>query len=231
MTKIVGRTRARVQAIQLLFQAQVQGLDVFDLLRGGTFALEDGPVDPFAEELARGVAVNRLAIERMLDNISTCWSYSRMPLVDRTIMSVALFEMFMQDDTPTSVAISEAVEISKLYGGDDSSNFVNGILGDVARLAEETPGVSLAALANRVAETAAAQEAASCSDDSEATESAQEHADEDDDLDALGADLDDEAAQAPADIAEQADSQVVCETEGLTVADVAENAEQDGGLE
>ena len=98
MTKIVGRTRARVQAIQLLFQAQVQGLDVFDLLRGGTYALEDGPVDPFAEELARGVAVNRLAIERMLDNISTCWSYSRMPLVDRTIMSVALFEMFMQDD-------------------------------------------------------------------------------------------------------------------------------------
>lgn len=157
MSKIAGRTRARVQAIQLLFQAQIQGLDVFDLLRDGTYALEDGPVDPFAEELARGVAVNRLAIERMLDNISTCWSYSRMPIVDRTIMAVALFEMFMQDDTPVSVAISEAVEISKLYGGDDSSNFVNGILGDVARLAQENPGASLAVLANKVAEAAAEQ--------------------------------------------------------------------------
>ena len=182
MSKIAGRTRARVQAIQLLFQAQIQGLDVFDLLRDGTYALEDGPVDTFAEELARGVAVNRLAIERMLDNISTCWSYSRMPIVDRTIMAVALFEMFMQDDTPVSVAISEAVEISKLYGGDDSSNFVNGILGDVARLAQENPGASLAVLANKVAEAAAEQK------DTEVVEAA----DSVDELDEIEGDIEDD---------------------------------------
>ena len=182
MSKIAGRTRARVQAIQLLFQAQIQGLDVFDLLRDGTYALEDGPVDRFAEELARGVAVNRLAIERMLDNISTCWSYSRMPIVDRTIMAVALFEMFMQDDTPVSVAISEAVEISKLYGGDDSSNFVNGILGDVARLAQENPGASLAVLANKVAEAAAEQK------DTEVAEAA----DSVDQLDEIEGDIEDD---------------------------------------
>ena len=182
MSKIAGRTRARVQAIQLLFQAQIQSLDVFDLLRDGTYALEDGPVDPFAEELARGVAVNRLAIERMLDNISTCWSYSRMPIVDRTIMAVALFEMFMQDDTPVSVAISEAVEISKLYGGDDSSNFVNGILGDVARLAQENPGASLAVLANKVAEAAAEQK------DTEVVEAA----DSVDELDEIEGDIEDD---------------------------------------
>lgn len=182
MSKIAGRTRARVQAIQLLFQAQIQGLDVFDLLRDGAYALEDGPVDPFAEELARGVAVNRLAIERMLDNISTCWSYSRMPIVDRTIMAVALFEMFMQDDTPVSVAISEAVEISKLYGGDDSSNFVNGILGDVARLAQENPGASLAVLANKVAEAAAEQK------DTEVAEAA----DSVDELDEIEGDIEDD---------------------------------------
>ncbi len=157
MFKNVGRTRARVQAIQLLFQSQVLNQDVFDVLSQGDYALENGPIDPFAEELARGVAVNRLAIERMLDNISTCWSYARMPIVDRTIMSVALFEMFMQDDTPTSVAISEAVEISKVYGGDDSSNFVNGILGNIARLKDEQPQASLAVLANQVAELKAAQ--------------------------------------------------------------------------
>lgn len=182
MSKIAGRTRARVQAIQLLFQAQIQGLDVFDLLRDGTYVLEDGPVDPFAEELARGVAVNRLAIERMLDNISTCWSYSRMPIVDRTIMAVALFEMFMQDDTPVSVAISEAVEISKLYGGDDSSNFVNGILGDVARLAQENPGASLAVLANKVAEAAAEQK------DTEVAEAAHSV----DELDEIEGDIEDD---------------------------------------
>ena len=134
MSKIAGRTRARVQAIQLLFQAQIQGLDVFDLLRDGTYALEDGPVDPFAEELARGVAVNRLAIERMLDNISTCWSYSRMPIVDRSILRLAAYEIMFVQDVPTSVAINEAVELAKDFGGeDDSPRFVNGVLGRIAK--------------------------------------------------------------------------------------------------
>ena len=134
MSKIAGRTRARVQAIQLLFQAQIQGLDVFDLLRDGTYALEDGPVDPFAEELARGVAVNRLAIERMLDNISTCWSYSRMPIVDRAILRASVCEIYFIEDVPVSVSINEAVELAKEFGGEDeSSRFVNGILGRIAR--------------------------------------------------------------------------------------------------
>ena len=138
MSKIAGRTRARVQAIQLLFQAQIQGLDVFDLLRDGTYALEDGPVDPFAEELARGVAVNRLAIERMLDNISTCWSYSRMPIVDRCILRLATYEMLFVDEVPVSVAINEAVELAKDFGGEDESpRFVNGVLGRIARQLEE----------------------------------------------------------------------------------------------
>lgn len=164
-SKIIGRTRARVQAIQLLFQAQVQGVDVFDLLADGSIALEEGPLEPFAEELARGVALNRLAIVRLLDNISRCWSYSRMPIVDRTIMSIALFEMFMQSDTPTSVAISEAVEISKVYGGDDSSNFVNGILGNVSKLMDAQPGITLAALANQLAEASACDSSADLVED------------------------------------------------------------------
>ena len=105
-----------------------------------------------------------------------------MPIVDRTIMAVALFEMFMQGDTPVSVAISEAVEISKLYGGDDSSNFVNGILGDVARLAQENPGASLAVLANKVAEAAAEQK------DTEVAEAA----DSVDELDEIEGDIEDD---------------------------------------
>jgi N utilization substance protein B len=60
-----------------------------------------------------------------------------MPLVDRTILRVATWEILYGDDeqVPPSVAINEAVELAKLYGGDDSSKFVNGVLGKIAERA------------------------------------------------------------------------------------------------
>jgi N utilization substance protein B len=82
-----------------------------------------------------------------------------MPRVDRCIMAVALYEMFFVDDIPVSVSINEAVELSKVYGTDDSFSFVNGILGRVARLADENPGVPMAELARQVAEQAQAAQA------------------------------------------------------------------------
>ena len=148
---LVGRTRARSQAIQLLFQAEIQGVDVFDLLAGGSYVLEDGPLDEYGEQIARGVARTRLSIDRLIAGVSQNWNLSRMPLVDRTIMSVAIHEMFDEPEVPTSVAISEAVEISKVYGTDDSSSFVNGVLGRVARMAEEHPDMSLGQIAKTVA--------------------------------------------------------------------------------
>ncbi|MBS5451425.1 MAG: transcription antitermination factor NusB [Coriobacteriia bacterium] len=148
---LVGRTRARSQAIQLLFQAEIQAVDVFDLLASGQYVLEDGPLDEYGEQLARGVARTRLSIDRLIAGVSQNWNLSRMPLVDRTIMSVAVHEIFDEDEVPTSVAISEAVEISKVYGTDDSSSFVNGVLGRVARLADEHPDLGLAQIAKLVA--------------------------------------------------------------------------------
>lgn len=160
---IVGRTRARSQAIQVLFQAEVQGIDVFDLLRSGEYALDDGPIDAFAEQLARGVAVNRIAIDRLIGALAHNWNLSRMPLVDRCVMAVAVHEIFCEEEVPTSVAISEAVELSKVYGTDDSSSFVNGILGRVAKLVEENPGTPLSVIARMVA--AEAEEAEQPCDD------------------------------------------------------------------
>lgn len=154
---IVGRTRARSQAIQIVFQADVQGVDVFDLLAGGEYALDDGPAAEYALTLARGVAVNRLAIDRLMGSVSRNWDLARMPLVDRCVMAVAMYEMFCEPEVPASVAISEAVELSKVYGTDDSSAFVNGILGRVARLAEANPGTSLPELARLVASGEAAE--------------------------------------------------------------------------
>ena len=159
---LVGRTRARSQAIQLLFQADVQAIDVFDLLARGDYALEDGPLDDYAAELARGVATNRIAIDRLIGAVSHNWNLNRMPLVDRSIMAIAIYEKFYEEGVPESVAISEAVELSKVFGTDDSSAFVNGILGRISKLSAASPELSLAQLAREVA--AQAQQEAEAAD-------------------------------------------------------------------
>ncbi len=143
--RILGRTRARSQALQLLFQAEVVGRSVDDVL-DGAYALSDGPLDAYAVELACGVDGLRPSLDRIIARHSHAWSISRMPAVDRNLMRIALYEMVCEDGVEIPVAIDEAVELAKAYGSDDTSRFINGLLGRVAAdieagidvLAEET---------------------------------------------------------------------------------------------
>ena len=85
----------------------------------------------------RGVRDNCEDIDARLDHASDNWALDRMPVVDRAILRVAVYEMLYVDEVPVSVAINEAVELAKAYGGeDDSSRFVNGVLGRIARAGE-----------------------------------------------------------------------------------------------
>ncbi|MDO5424460.1 MAG: transcription antitermination factor NusB [Eubacteriales bacterium] len=71
-------------------------------------------------------------IDQTLDNASKGWKVARMSRVDVNILRLAVYEMKYDEDIPTGVAINEAVELGKLFGGDDSSAFINGILGKIA---------------------------------------------------------------------------------------------------
>ncbi len=68
-------------------------------------------------------------IDRMIEDMAEGWKLSRMGKVDLTLLRLAVYEMKFDEDVPVSVAINEAVELSKKFGGDDSPAFVNGILG------------------------------------------------------------------------------------------------------
>ena len=72
-------------------------------------------------------------IDRILNEKSTGWKTKRMSKVDLNILRLAVYEMKYDEDVPVKVAINEAVEISKIFGGDDSASFINGVLGKVAR--------------------------------------------------------------------------------------------------
>ena len=73
------------------------------------------------------------AIDEVLNQASSGWKVSRMSKVDVNILRLAVYEMKYDEDVPVKVAINEAVELAKKFGGDDSSSFVNGILGKIAK--------------------------------------------------------------------------------------------------
>lgn len=131
------RHRSRLVALQILYQREVTGVNVGRILGERSYSLENGEPDEFARELVLGVEDKLGEIDAMLGDISEHWSVSRMPLVDRNILRLAAFEITYRDDTPASVAINEAVELAKTFGGEDSSKFVNGVLG---RMAEQREG-------------------------------------------------------------------------------------------
>lgn len=78
------------------------------------------------------VSIKLAEIDETLNQCATGWKTSRMSKVDLAILRLAVYEVKFDDDVPPSVAINEAVELAKRFGGDDSAAFINGILGSVA---------------------------------------------------------------------------------------------------
>ena len=77
-------------------------------------------------------------IDQILNDYSRGWKTTRMSRVDLTALRLAVYEMKFDEDVPVGVAINEAVELAKLFGGEDSGSFVNGILGKIASGKKET---------------------------------------------------------------------------------------------
>lgn len=87
----------------------------------------------YMEEKYRKIQEHLEEIDRLLNEKSTGWKTKRMSKVDLNILRLAVYEMKYDQDVPMKVAINEAVEIGKNFGGEDSASFINGILGKVAR--------------------------------------------------------------------------------------------------
>lgn len=170
-----GRTLARAQALQLLFQADVNNRTVEEVL-SGDYAISDGPLDPYGQELALGVDSRRYAIDAVIRASSASWSLSRMPIVDRNILRLALYEMVEEDDITVAVAIDEAVELAKAFGTDESPRFINGVLGSIA--ADVNAGVDVYEKARQVLHAATKSQADEATDETDEAFAADERDEE-----------------------------------------------------
>lgn len=112
MRELGERTLARVQALQLLFQAHALGEGLIDLLAEERYTLESAPLLEYADELARGVVEHTDDIDDRITDAAENWTIARMPSVDRELLRLAVYEMVYVEDVPVSVTINEAVEIA-----------------------------------------------------------------------------------------------------------------------
>ena len=92
-------------------------------------------MDPFALELAEGVAAHAAELDERVTETSAEWPADRLGVVERNVVRIGLFEL-ERGDVPPEVAIDEAVELAKRFAGEDAGRLVNGILG---RLVREAP--------------------------------------------------------------------------------------------
>ena len=127
----VSRREARRQAVVLLYQRDVTGLPVPELVENALRAGEHAD-DPFTRGLVAGVEADRDALDARISAAATGWSADRIAPLERNILRVAAYEI-QTGEVPVPVVIDEAVEMAKKWCGSEAPGFVNGVLGRIAR--------------------------------------------------------------------------------------------------
>ena|SRR6266436_3356376 len=127
------RRKGRELALQALYQIEITGdasiaaVELFlSHFEGSAEAKE------FARRLVSGVVSQRAEIDRLIQQCTDHWKLMRMAKVDLVILRMASYELVFCPDIPLNVSLDEAIEIGKRFGTDDSANFINGVLDQVA---------------------------------------------------------------------------------------------------
>lgn len=134
------RHRARMAALQALYESDTTGHPlalVIEQRLGEAQLPEVG--EQFARELVQRVGEHQEQIDLLIGSYAPDWPVDQIAAIDRNILRIAILEILMREDTPTKVAINEAVELAKQFGSDSSGRFVNGVLGSL--VAREQPAV------------------------------------------------------------------------------------------
>jgi N utilization substance protein B len=134
---MTARRKARKRALDVLYEADLRSAPIREVLASYVERLP--PPKPahlgYAIALVEGVAEHLVRIDELIGSYAEGWSLERMPVVDRNLARIAVFELLYRDDIDAPVAITEAVELARTMSTDDSPRFLNGVLGRIAEYA------------------------------------------------------------------------------------------------
>ena len=134
-----ARSKARKQTLDLLYEADIRGASAADLLTlRDTF--EEGPdarpIREFTKVLVAGVTDNKRKIDELIATYAQGWDMDRLPVVDRNILRLGIYEIVWSSDLDDGIAIDEALTLAKELSTDESAGYIHGVLGRISSIKE-----------------------------------------------------------------------------------------------
>ena len=133
-TQMPARRKARKRALDVLYEADLRDLPPAQVLTTYLDRIAKPRPDhlDYTVSLVEGVAKNLDRIDELIASYAEGWTIDRMPVIDRNLARIAVYELLYNDEIDNPVAITEAVELAETLSTDDSPRFLNGILGRIA---------------------------------------------------------------------------------------------------
>jgi N utilization substance protein B len=134
---VSARSKARKQALDLLYETDIRGTNLVETLISRDVPAEGPdarPIREYTRDLVNGVSENRRKIDELITTYAQGWDMDRLPAVDRNILRLGIYEILWSTSVPTSVAIDEALVLAKELSSDESSKYIHGVLGRIASI-------------------------------------------------------------------------------------------------
>ncbi|MFW0108768.1 transcription antitermination factor NusB [Rothia sp. P7181] len=122
-----SRTKARLRAVEVLFEAEQRDDEILDVLTRRRLHTS-AQISTYSEQIVRGVQEHDEEIREYIETYSQDWTMDRMPSVDRILLRIGAWELLYNDEVPDLVAISEATGLARVLSTNDSPKFINGLL-------------------------------------------------------------------------------------------------------
>lgn len=134
---MAARRKARKRALDFLYEADIKNTSAKELFasRGANELSQE----PYVGELITGVTEHIGKIDELISTYAQGWDMDRMPPIDRNILRIAIFEILWGAQIPVEVAADEAVELGKSLSTDDSSAYINGLIGRIIKIKDSIP--------------------------------------------------------------------------------------------
>lgn len=128
-----ARSKGRKAALDLLYEGDIRKTAALSILSQRSEDL-DYVIRDFTKELVQGVEEHRRKIDELITTYSQGWDMDRMPVIDRNILRLAIFELLWSKDVPMPVAVDEAIELAQTLSTDESSKYINGVLSKIIEI-------------------------------------------------------------------------------------------------
>jgi N utilization substance protein B len=136
---VSARSKARKQALDILYEADIRSSDALAILESRD-VVEEGPdarpIREYTRELIAGVTSNKRKVDELIATYAQGWDMDRLAAVDRNILRLGIFEIIWSDELADGIAIDEAITLAKDLSTEDSATFIHGLLGKISSIKE-----------------------------------------------------------------------------------------------